>query len=260
MVDHTSKCLEFHTARIQKISVNTVAVMYLSTNEKDIVPIRHQVQSSEQVGRDIERRQVEQSNAINPDSGIIQGTSPEERIDAHTRYANNCNEWKKRSLTKIGLAKWKSSRNKLPWCKEGGSKTILSKITCIPVSLTVLGLVKTPEDTIQGLNQSVDKVALHDNSRITEGSDYATVWCPPTVHTTIGHLGWSCRKVTSKNITKVGMYLIEGTQNNCISDIQLFRYPISMLVGQDGQAPQHNNHYFLWILKFFSIKSKGRYE
>ena len=92
MVDHTSKCLQFHTARIQKISVNTVAVMYLSTNEKDIVPIRHQVQSSEQVGRDIERRQVEQSNAINPDSGIIQGTSPEERIDAHTRYTNNYNE------------------------------------------------------------------------------------------------------------------------------------------------------------------------
>ena len=79
--------------------------MYLSTNEKGIVPIRPQLQSSEQVGRDIERRKVEQSNAINPDSGIIHGTSPEERIDAHTRYANNCNEWKKRSLTKIGLAK-----------------------------------------------------------------------------------------------------------------------------------------------------------
>jgi len=75
------------------------------------------------------------------------------------------------------MTKWKSSRNKLPWYKEGEITTTLSKSTCIPVSLTVLGLVKTPEDAIQGLNQSVDKVALHDNLRITEGSDYATVWC-----------------------------------------------------------------------------------
>ena len=75
-------------------------------------------------------------------------------------------------------------------------------------------LGKNPEDTIQGLNQSVDKVALHDNSRITEGSDYATVSCHRTVHKTIGQLGWSCRKVLSKTITKVGIYLIEGTQNN----------------------------------------------
>ena len=79
-------------------------------------------------------------------------------------------------------------------------------------------LGKNPEDTIQGLNQSVDKVALHDNSRITEGSDYATVWCPQTVHKTIGYLGWSCRKVSSKKISKVGTYLIEGIQNNCFSD------------------------------------------
>ena len=167
------------------------------------------------MGRGIERRRVGQSNAINPDNGIIQGTSPEERIDdTHTRYINNFNEWKRRSLTKIGLVKWKSSRNKLPWCKEGEITTILSKIMCIPVSLTVLGLVKTPKDAIQCLNQSADKVALHDNSRITEGSDYATVWYPRTVHKTMGHLGWYCRKVPSKKITKVGMYLIKGTQNN----------------------------------------------
>ena len=100
----------------------------------------------------------------------------------------------------------------------GEITTTLSKITCIPVILTVLGLVKTPEDTIQGLNQSADMVALHDNSRITERSDYATVWCPRTVYKTIGHLEWSCRKVPSKTINKVGMYLIEGTQNNCFSD------------------------------------------
>ena len=79
-------------------------------------------------------------------------------------------------------------------------------------------MTKTPEDTIQGLNQSTDKVELHDNSRITEGSDYATVWCPRTVHKIKGYFGWSCRKVPSKKITNVGMYLIEGTQNNCLSD------------------------------------------
>ena len=84
----------------------------------------------------------------------------------------------KRSLTKIGLAKWKISRNKLPWCQEGKITTTLSKIMCIPTILTVLGLVKTPEDTIQGLNQSADMVALHDNSRITEGSECATVRYP----------------------------------------------------------------------------------
>ena len=106
MVTHTSKCLQFYTAQLQKIAVNTVAVMYISTNEKGIIPIGLQVQSIEQVGRGIERRRVGQSNAINPDNGIIQGTSPEERIDdTHTRCVNNFNEWKKRSLTKIGLAK-----------------------------------------------------------------------------------------------------------------------------------------------------------
>ena len=170
---------------------------------------------------------------------------------------------------------------------------------CIPVIITVLGLVKTPEDAIQGLDQSVDKVVLHDNSRITEESNYATVWCLWTVHKTIGHLGWSCRKVPSKQITNVGMYLIEGTQKNYFSDEvtkwtfsihikspmrnpqpwrhavgvvdefffnldnedkQLFRYPIYLLVGKDGQAPQQNHHYFLRIIKVFSIKPKGRYE
>ena len=71
MVAQTSKCLQFHTARIQKISVSTVAVIYISTNEQGIIPIGSQVQSSEHVGRGIERRKVRQSNAINPDSVII---------------------------------------------------------------------------------------------------------------------------------------------------------------------------------------------
>ena len=145
-------------------------------------------------------------------------------------------------------------------------------------------------------------VALHDNSIITEGSDYATVWCPRTVHKTIGRL---CRKVPSKTINKVGMYLIEGTQNNFFSDgvtkwnfdshiesplqnpqpwrhtvgvvdelffhldnedKQLIQYPISLLVGHNGQAPQQNCHYFLRILNFFLLNRrrdmkgiKGRY-
>ena len=101
---------------------------------------------------------------------------------------------------------------------RGKITTTLSNIMCIPTSLTVIGLVNTPEDVIQGLNQSADKVALHDNSGITEGSDYATVWYSRSVHKTIGHLEFSYRKVPSKTITKVGIYLIEGTQNNCFSD------------------------------------------
>ena len=154
MVAQSSKCLQFHTDRIQNISGNTVSVMYLSTNEKGIIPVGSQVRSIEQVGRGIERRRVRQLTAINPDNGIVQWTSPEERIDDdHIRYVNNFNEWKKRSLTKIGLTKWKSPRNKLPWCKKGEIKATLSKSMCIPVSLTVLDLVKTLEDVIQGLNQ-----------------------------------------------------------------------------------------------------------
>ena len=148
--------------------------------------------SLEHVEQGIERRRVRQSKAIAPENGFIQEPSPAESIeDTHTRYVNNFNVWKKRSLTKIGLAKWKSSRNTLPWCKKEKIKTTLSKVMCIPVSLTLLGLLQTPEDTIQGLDQSADKVKLHDNSRITEGFNYGIVWCPRTVHKTIGHLGWS---------------------------------------------------------------------
>ena len=43
-------------------------------------------------------------------------------------------------------------------------------------------------------------------------------------------------------------------------DKRLFRYPISLLVGKNGQVPQHNHHYFLRILKVFSIKPKSQYE
>ena len=125
--------------------------------------------------------------------------------------------WKKRILNKTGLVKFKSLKNTLPWCKEGKVQTTLSEVMCIPVGLTVLGLVQTPENTIQGLNQSTAKIELHDNSCITEGSDYKTVWCPQTVHKTIGHLGWSCRKFTSKQINNEEMCLVEEIQNNYFS-------------------------------------------
>ena len=136
-------------------------------------------------------------------NGLEQGNSSVVLIeDAHTSYVNNFNVWKKRNINKVGLVKWKSSRNTLPWCKEGTVQTTLSEVMCILISLTVLGLVQRPEDAIQGLNQSAAKVELHENSRITEGSDYKTVWYPRTVHRTIGHLGWSCRKLISKHINE----------------------------------------------------------
>ena len=69
--------------------------------------------------------------------------------------------------------------------KKGEVQTTLLEGMCIPVSLTDLGLVQIQEDAIQGLNQSVARVELHDNSRITEGSDYKTVWYLRTVHKTI---------------------------------------------------------------------------
>ena len=68
--------------------------------------------------------------------------------DKYTRYTNDFNVWKKRSLNKIGLVKWKSLRNNLPWCQKGAVQTTLSEVMCIPVSRTVLGLVQSPEDSI----------------------------------------------------------------------------------------------------------------
>ena len=101
--------------------------------------------------------------------------------------------------------------------KRGEVQTTLLEGMCIPVSLTDLGLVQIQEDAIQGLNQSVARVELHDDSRITEGSDYKTVWYLRTVHKTIGYLGWSCTKLISKHINNEGVYLVEGTKN-CFSD------------------------------------------
>ena len=45
MVAQTSRCLQFHTTRIQTISGNNISVIYLSTNEHDIIPLGPQVRS-----------------------------------------------------------------------------------------------------------------------------------------------------------------------------------------------------------------------
>ena len=47
-------------------------------------------------------------------------------------------------------------------------------------------LVTTPAEAINVLTQSVEKVQLHEQTIITIGSDYKTVWCPRTVHKTVG--------------------------------------------------------------------------
>ena len=161
---------------------------------------------------------------------------------------------------------------------------------CILVSITVIGLVRFPEDAIQGLNQSAENVELHDNSRITTGSGYKTVWCPRTVHKIIGHLDWSCWKLKSKIIEEEEMYLVERTQNNRFSDgkdklifnsdignplhnpqqwrhvvgvvdglfyhldnedMKLFRYPISILNGTEDRTPNKTNlNYFIYLIKY----------
>ena len=51
------------------------------------------------------------------------------------------------------FVKWKSSRNNLPWYKEGKVQSKLSVVPCIPVSRTVLGQTQSPEEAIHGLNQ-----------------------------------------------------------------------------------------------------------
>ena len=64
----------------------------------------------------------------------------------HKDYINNCQVWTKRGSNKMCLEKWKSSRNRIPWCQEGKVQSTLSEASCVPLSLTVLGLVQSPEE------------------------------------------------------------------------------------------------------------------
>ena len=98
IVAQTSRCLQFHTARIQKISGNNVSVVYLSTNKKDIIPLGYQVRLLKHVGRGIEIKRVRPSKASEPKKGFIdkngleQGNSSANLSeDAHTSYVNNFN-------------------------------------------------------------------------------------------------------------------------------------------------------------------------
>ena len=51
---------------------------------------------------------------------------------------------------------------------------------------TVFDTNTTSAETINVPTQSVEKVQLHEQTIITIGSDYKTVWCPRTVHKTVG--------------------------------------------------------------------------
>ena len=112
MVARTSRCLQFHTTKIQTISGNNILVIYLSTNEHDIIPLGPQVRSLQHVGQGIERKRVRPPKTSRSGKGVIdkhgpeQGNAPTVLIeDAHTSYINDFNVLKKRSLKKIGLAK-----------------------------------------------------------------------------------------------------------------------------------------------------------
>ena len=191
-------------------------MIYLTTEERDAIPFGSQVRSLNRVGRDIERRQVKKTIFRRSEKGLSTTQGKEHEISLvlinlnssskgmedtkqdHIRYVNDLNLWEKRGLNRMRLAKLKSSRNSLRCCQEGTVQIILLKVMCLPVSLTVLGIVRSPEDAIKCLNQSAECVKLHDNSHITAGSDYKIGWCPRTVHETIWYLGWSCRKLKSK--------------------------------------------------------------
>ena len=56
MIAQTNKCLQFHTACISQILEETLIVRYLSTNEKDNIPIGPQVKLLNEIGRDTKRR------------------------------------------------------------------------------------------------------------------------------------------------------------------------------------------------------------
>ena len=111
--------------------------------------------------------------------------------------------------------------------KEKLKQDRFSKIEIIKEQFTLVPRGDSPDNTIGGtmyssqynssrtstivrrhntwLNQSVEHVEIHDNSRITAGSDYKTGWCPRTVHKTIGYLSCSCSKLKSKIIEEEGM-------------------------------------------------------
>jgi len=118
-----------------------------------------QVISLDHVGRGIERKRgrtptlSESEMGVPTKQGKGQEISPvlislnsyargmEGTKQEHMCYVNDLNLWGKRSLNRMGLAKWKISRNSLPWCQEGTVQTILLGVMCILVSITVLGLV-----------------------------------------------------------------------------------------------------------------------
>ena len=79
-------------------------------------------------------------------------------------------------------------------------------MSCIPVNLTILGLVHSPEEATQGLNQLAEKVSLKRNNTNNR------VWCSRIVYKTIGYLGWSLK--TSKKIEEKGIYLVGKPQND----------------------------------------------
>lgn len=83
MVAQIYRYLQFYTARIQLISGNDILVIYLSTNEKDIIRLGPQVRSLEHVGRGIASRRVRIPTAHGSKKGLLnkygtgQGNSPE---------------------------------------------------------------------------------------------------------------------------------------------------------------------------------------
>ena len=81
-------------------------------------------------------------------------------------------------------------------------------MSCIPVNLTILGLVHSPEEATQGLNQLAEKVSLKRNNNNNR------VWCSRIVYKTIGYLGWSLKTSISNQIEEKGIYLVGKPQND----------------------------------------------
>ena len=166
MVAQINRFLRFHTVSIHKISETALSVIYLTTKERDIIPLGPQVRSLDHLGRGIEIRRVRTPIISGSEKGLptTQGKGQESsavliNLNSYTRgmedtkkehmsYVNDLNLWEKRSLNRMVLAKWKCAKNNLPYCQEGTVQTTLLEVMCILVSITVIGLVRLPEDTI----------------------------------------------------------------------------------------------------------------
>ena len=146
MVSQTSRCLQFHPARITNIENNMFSVIYLTTKALEVIPGKEQIQSLVQVGRGTKLCSVRTLLKIDQEGSTKL---------VHTSVDNKNNVT---SLYKISLVRWKRQRKYQVWCKEGKVAANNTVYYCVPVSLIVLWVFRTPHEAMRYLNSAASTV------------------------------------------------------------------------------------------------------